>query len=243
MIGSGLEDNARVAMYLHRLNQGDTFELAADYTKLYLFDYTDLTASDEWIKRNVGRFFTFSRKNTPLQVLALMQRPGRTRVLVDVHKELSNQVNNIVFGAQGEDGAVGDYIPPWAQAAAMTWMGGNIVGGETPFSSAMESIESIAALGTIPLTIFGLRDSVPEEIRDAVFYGNTDDQIGRFFALTSGLSPSLIQFFNGEQANVNLFTGARLEDSRTNEASRLLGSVNPTVARGLGIAESVGWDG
>ncbi len=73
--GGKIEDNAKVAFYLDRLHKGDTLEQAALTTKKYLFDYGELTDYEKNVLRNVVPFYSWMRKNIPIQVESLVNRP------------------------------------------------------------------------------------------------------------------------------------------------------------------------
>lgn len=73
----GVDNYSRLVGALDRLSKGDTIELAVESTKKYLFDYFDLTIFEKrWMKRVVP-FYTWMRKNIPLQVKTLMEKPGK----------------------------------------------------------------------------------------------------------------------------------------------------------------------
>jgi hypothetical protein len=74
--GTMAENNSRMALWLHKvLNDGYDFEAAAKEVSKYLFDYDDLTAFEKDIKAFVP-FYTWSRKNIPLQFMHLVQHPA-----------------------------------------------------------------------------------------------------------------------------------------------------------------------
>lgn len=73
---SAIENNARLALYLRNV---DTLgqDGAAALVRKYLFDYSDLTPFERDAMRRVVPFYTWTRKNLPLQIEALLKQPGR----------------------------------------------------------------------------------------------------------------------------------------------------------------------
>ena len=74
--GGVIEDNARIAHFLWRLDKGDTPAKAALSVKRYLFDYvTGLTDFERSVMRRVFPFYAWTRFNVPLQAQALVNNP------------------------------------------------------------------------------------------------------------------------------------------------------------------------
>ena len=240
--GTIMEGNARMAAFIQRVELGDSFNDAANHVKKFLFDYDDLTRFERKLRTKYARFYTFTRKNTALQMSILADNPGKVAALIDVQEELTDQLVGFVMGSDTGD-SEGNWAPPWAQAALMGWRGGNLVGVDSPWTGAMETIEGIAALGTIPITIAGLDDEMPEGIKNALFYGDLSDQFNRAFSITSGFGPAMVQFAAGELTGTSTFTGQAHEDMRQNSLFRALSAINPFFARGVSFAEDLGWNG
>jgi hypothetical protein len=77
----------RLALYLGRRRKGDTAAEAARFTNRHLFDYGDLTQFEKSVLRRVLPFYTFTARNTPQQVRALLERPGKYANLEKVREE------------------------------------------------------------------------------------------------------------------------------------------------------------
>lgn len=71
-----IEQNARLATFMSQRAKGLSAEQAAAITRKYLFDYTDLTDFDRWAKK-FSPFWTFTRKNLPLQLEHMVKQPGK----------------------------------------------------------------------------------------------------------------------------------------------------------------------
>ena len=76
-VGSAIEDNAKIAHYLQKIGDGFSPKAAAESVKKYLFDYGDLTWGEQNILKRVMPFYTWTRKNVPLQVEQFFNQPGK----------------------------------------------------------------------------------------------------------------------------------------------------------------------
>lgn len=76
-VGSAVENNARIAHYLSMLEKGMTKEEAAASVKKFLFDYTDLSSVEQNVFKRAVPFYTWTRKNIPLQLSELVSSPGK----------------------------------------------------------------------------------------------------------------------------------------------------------------------
>jgi len=75
--GKRVEDNARMAHFIDRLRKGDTAEEAAMSVKKFLFDYGDLTDIEKNVFNRGFFFYTWTRKNIPLQLQSLVHYPAK----------------------------------------------------------------------------------------------------------------------------------------------------------------------
>lgn len=107
-MGTHVEDNSRIALMLNEMKKrGVTSKLSeeqlhremmgvADHVKKYMFDYTELTPLEKKIKGaglGVGLipgmpFYTWMRKNIPLQMESLITKPWKFARLADVERDL-----------------------------------------------------------------------------------------------------------------------------------------------------------
>lgn len=76
-VGGAIEDNARLANFLSNIKKGNVPEEAAEIVNKYLFDYADLTDFEKQVMRRIFPFYTFTRKNIPLQIKSLAKSPGK----------------------------------------------------------------------------------------------------------------------------------------------------------------------
>jgi hypothetical protein len=89
-VGSVVENNARLANFIQQLKKGLPVEDAALEVKKYLFDYTDLTWNEKNVLKRAMPFYTFTRKNVPLQLQNLITQPGKYSGLEKVVQAAEN---------------------------------------------------------------------------------------------------------------------------------------------------------
>jgi hypothetical protein len=75
--GELIENEARMTHFMKGLQRGLDMADAAARTKKFLFDYDDLSRFEREFMRRLIPFYTWRRKNIPLQVENLIRRPGR----------------------------------------------------------------------------------------------------------------------------------------------------------------------
>lgn len=100
-VGDKLETNAKLAHFVDKMAKGWTPEQAAQSVRKYLFDYGDLTPTEIKL-RNIFPFYTWTKKNIPLQLESLITQPGKPAA---VNKLVENMRN--VQGVQESD------MPDW----------------------------------------------------------------------------------------------------------------------------------
>jgi len=80
-IGSAIEDNARLSLYIDQLRKGASRKAAKEYVNKHLFDYLQgLGDGDKIIKRFIP-FWSWQRFNTPLQLGSVFTKPKRMAVI------------------------------------------------------------------------------------------------------------------------------------------------------------------
>jgi len=102
--GKFIENQARMAHFLDRIAKGDTAADAAASVKKYLFDYGDLTTAERQILKRFLPFYTWSRKNIPLQLEHLVREPEKFSA---IHK-----IQNLIEGnvERPDERFLSDYI-------------------------------------------------------------------------------------------------------------------------------------
>ena len=88
--GTGIENNARMTLFVNQLEKGIDPEKAAQTVKKYLFDYSDLTDFEKSVMRRVFPFYTWTRKAFPLMLDELVKQPKKFKAVYDVMRNLQS---------------------------------------------------------------------------------------------------------------------------------------------------------
>src|SRR3990167_3211792 len=102
-IGTVIEDNGKIAHFVSKLKQGLSPREAAASVRKYLFDYTDLTDFEKQVMRRIIPFYTWIRKDIPLQIESLVRTPGKPAAVGDI-------INALPKGDKSDLGGLPDYI-------------------------------------------------------------------------------------------------------------------------------------
>lgn len=76
-LGTTIEDNARVGLFVDAIAKGDAPLEASAKVRRYLFDYSELTPFEQNVMKRVAPFYTWMRKNIPLQISSVLEQPGK----------------------------------------------------------------------------------------------------------------------------------------------------------------------
>jgi len=88
-----LTDNtSRIMGFVDNLQKGDDLGTAATKIKTYLFDYSELTPFEQKVMRNVIPFYTWLRKNVPLQIKESLKQPGKLATAGKYHEGISEEI-------------------------------------------------------------------------------------------------------------------------------------------------------
>ena len=112
-VGNVVEDNVRATNFAINMEKalksgmstGEAMDFSVDMVKKYHFDYTDLSEVERTLFRRVMPFYTWSRKNLPLQMETMLNDPGFYGKVGSIQ-----QTSEQVYG-QGDEG-----MPEWAKS-------------------------------------------------------------------------------------------------------------------------------
>lgn len=90
-IGETVEDNGKLAHYLFQRQKGYSPSDAALSAKTALFDYNELTDFEKNVLRNIFPFYSWSRKNIPLQLKGILTEPGKYTRIAKGKEEFEEQ--------------------------------------------------------------------------------------------------------------------------------------------------------
>lgn len=198
-LGSAVEDNARIAHYISKLDApGGTPEAAARSVRKFLFDYSDLTEFERSL-RHVSRFYTFMRKSTGVQLWALTHVPGR---VANIERSLQSPLGSSEIGS-----ALGLEQPGYSRERGDTikdalGLGGTVSSFDTPFSAAVDTLTPLYEIANM---LPGVQELVPGE-------SSAQRLVESLYNLTAGGERSFIDAVYETLQKKDLFTGASLED-------------------------------
>jgi len=93
VVGESIEDTSKLAVFIDRLIKGDSVREAADHAHKYLFNYLDLTHFERNTMRRWFPFYTWTRKNLPLQLGSLIKQPGKFAAIAHTKAAIEGTVS------------------------------------------------------------------------------------------------------------------------------------------------------
>ena len=141
-IGENTETAWRGAMFNRALKEGATPEVARDMVNKYHFDYNDMTSFEKNVMKRLVPFYTYQRKNLPLQLGQLASNPGAT----------INQFRPMYQHSQAQPSG---YVPGYLNSGAAFPIGGLTPEGTQQFIAklglpAEEAFEHMHAKNGLP---------------------------------------------------------------------------------------------
>lgn len=112
--GEFVEGNAKLTHYIAKRKEGLSPYEAGQSVKKYLFDYSDITDVEKGVLKRLMPFYTFTRKNIPLQLESLIKNPASQTKLI----KLKNNVE--VMAGDDQTSAI---LPDWLKDAAPVYVG------------------------------------------------------------------------------------------------------------------------
>jgi len=113
--GDFLEDSAKLSLYLDKRAKGYNPQAAAMEVRKYLFDYSDLTAFEKNVMKRIFPFYTWTRKNLPLQVATLIQKPEKILII--------SKAKAAIEDSRGGESMPEKYLPEWLKEAYPIYFG------------------------------------------------------------------------------------------------------------------------
>lgn len=104
--GDTIETWTRLAHFVDRLERGYGIEEAAADVRKFHVDYRDLTPTERNVFRRIAPYYTYMRKNLPIQIRLLATQPGRANMLF----HLVNNSYRAIEESSGEPLRVPEYL-------------------------------------------------------------------------------------------------------------------------------------
>jgi hypothetical protein len=106
-MAQGSEIRLRFAAFIDGANKYDDLGAAMDQVHLLHFDYGDLSDAEQWVRRLVP-FYTWTRRNVPVQLRSMMMQPGKIQRFLYANQEFQN-----AFAAEGDESWLNQFIPEY----------------------------------------------------------------------------------------------------------------------------------
>lgn len=108
-IGRGVENQSRALSFLADMNRGLTQEQAAKNVEKFLFDYGDLTDFEKNVMRRLVPFYTWMRKNIPLQAEQMVKQPGKYAAIPKATKAIEENT------PEADESFLPEYMQNWVR--------------------------------------------------------------------------------------------------------------------------------
>ena len=138
-INQAVEDNGRMALYISVFDKTGSRDAAREAVRDYLFDYADLTAFESHLMKNINAFYTFTRKNTALQIRVAMNRPAIPLTILKAKAALADDDDSLVKPGESQERG-------YFQAGKLMQKvigGKGVVGIDDPVTSAIRTIDPV----------------------------------------------------------------------------------------------------
>lgn len=110
--GSQIENSDRLLHFVAQLKRGLTPEQAAASVNKFMFDYSDLTAFEQNVMKRLIPYYTWLRKNAPLQLEMMIEHPERYAMIAKMEHGIEHMTSR---DERVEDRFLNDFAKDWVQ--------------------------------------------------------------------------------------------------------------------------------
>ena len=230
-IGGLVENNARLAHYFSKLDEGLTVADASASVKRSLFDYSELTDVEKNVMKRIVPFYTFMRKNTPVQLASLMTTP---------RKFLTERrlLEGIASTEQADDRAVPDWALDGGMVPLPGFMANFLAGGNASVMGALD-LPTDAAFETIEPLLEFVAWVLPDAVIPEEFQASRKEFFSGIVGLPGGGVTEGVKLFLEEATETDLFTGAPLADQGKRQLFERWSNAVPLFSKGRSLLEGV----
>lgn len=111
-IGSAIEDQGKLVNFMANLDLGKSFTEAGEHVDKFLFDYSDVTKFENEAMKRIFPFYTWMRKNAPLQLEQMLTNPKR---YMPVAKAINNMEDMVDKNKRIDKNKVPAFARDWVQ--------------------------------------------------------------------------------------------------------------------------------
>lgn len=210
------EDNVRLANYIHNFRETGSRAIATQHVQDFLFDYNELSRSEIAFKK-ISRFYTYTRKNTPLQIKMLLDKPGIYSVASKAH----GAVSGIMPGT-----AAKGLSPDYSVARGDIPFLGNMIQTDSPLADAFAKLDPLVqTVAMLP----GIGKLLPKEVHPE---GGAGEVLrGGFSGLFAGGTVATGTAAAEAMTNTSFLTGSPLSKKDSAIALRLAKAIMPELSK------------
>lgn len=111
-VGTHVEGMDKLIHFASQISRGMDYQEAYDSVSKYLFNYGDLTLFEQSVMKRIFPYYTWLRKNAPLQLETMLEKPELYRNVNKVLRGVSNMNNE---EDRMEDRYTADFAQDWVQ--------------------------------------------------------------------------------------------------------------------------------
>ncbi len=111
-VGKVVEDQDRFLHFVSKMKKGANVHEAAESSQKFLFDYGDLTFFEQSTMKRIMPFYTWMRKNTPLQMEMMLEKPGIYQMVSKIYRGVEGMNNEDDLM---DNGFVNEFAQDWVQ--------------------------------------------------------------------------------------------------------------------------------
>jgi hypothetical protein len=180
-VGNAIENTSRMAVFLDQLEKGASLERAALHVRKYLFDYSELTPFEQKIRDRALPFYTWLRKNLPLQIDTLINQPQKVGAFGKLENAISDTTED--RGLAVDPQSIPEWMHEFVQLPFLTDKGTPVMANAdfpindlNTFNPTLDNARQVGLAGLNPLVRVPLELATNQQFFDGrpVY----DDRIG-----------------------------------------------------------------
>ncbi len=222
--GSAIEDHAHLIGFIREVEKHGDFDLAAEKVWKFLFDYGDLTAWEQKYAKQFFPFYTWKRKNLPLQLAYMVKQPGKYGMLMDLQRFIERTGGGVTPEMEAarpeQPKGLAAYIPGLKKGGKPLYFRPDL-----PFQEPFETLNWRSDLSQLnPAIKWGAENIFNENIYMGRPLHNPGDKLGEWLPQYLG---NQVPFFQNISDVTNMFEpGKKVGETLPTDLLRVLGGLN-----------------
>jgi len=196
-VGTFIEDQGRLAHYFWQMSKGAKHDEALKSVNKFLFDYSNLTPFEAETLKRLMPFYTWSRKNVPLQIEQLLKQPTKYKGVLDTLRAFKGELTD----------EEKKYLPDYIQSGLGIGLGAGPTGEQqivTGLDLPLEDLEkAVSPLKTAGDLVNPLAKAVMEFPAEySLYYGKKFQETPAYATTQKFIAefPGIGQFLNAKES-------------------------------------------